>query len=140
MYLFDTNVISALRKPDLLDTDVAGRLVAIPETRIFVSVMTLFELELGVVSLERKDFDQGRHLRQWFEQVRAELGDRHILPVSEQVAIRCARLHVPNRRPQVDALIAATALIHDFQLVTRDVADFQGIDGLRIFNPWGKRP
>ena len=139
MYLFDTNVVSVLRKPSLLDRHVAERLAAIPETRIFFSVMTLMELELGVVSMERKDVEQGRHLRQWFEQMRSDMDDKRILPVSEHVALQCARLHVPDRRPQVDALIAATALIHDFQLVTRNVADFQGIDRLRIFNPWAEQ-
>ncbi len=79
MYLFDTNVVSVLRKPSLLDRHVAERLAAIPETRIFFSVMTLMELELGVVSMERKDVEQGRHLRQWFEQMRSDMDDKRIL-------------------------------------------------------------
>ena len=102
---------------------------------LFLSVITLMELELGVLSIERKDASQGAVLRTWLEQqVLPEFSER-ILPVDTAVALRCARLHVPDKRGERDALIAATALVHGMALVTRNVADFQAT-GVVILNPW----
>lgn len=136
MYLLDTNVISAARKPWALNDRVAGIIRLLPLRSAFVSVITLMELEIGVTSMERRDRRQGAELRQWLRSRRAELDEAQILPVTEQVVLRCAPLHVPDRRPTNDALIAATALVHGLTLVTRNVADFDAIDGLRILNPW----
>lgn len=136
MYLFDTNVISSLRRLRQLDDRVAATIEAVPITSAYVSVITLMELEIGVLSMERRDPSQGDMLRHWLRSLRMEIDADHILPVSEQIAYRCASLHVPDRRPQNDSLIAATALVHHLTLVTRNVSDFQGIDGLQLLNPW----
>ena len=62
----------------------------------------------------------------------------HILPIDEAVALACAELHIPARRPELDALIAATALVHNLTLATRNVRDFAGT-GVRLVNPWDYR-
>ncbi|ORE97203.1 type II toxin-antitoxin system VapC family toxin [Aurantimonas sp. 22II-16-19i] len=129
-------MISAARKPWTLDERVAQTIGSLPLQTAYVSVITLMELEIGVISMERRDRQQGADLRQWLRSRRAELADSQILPVTELVALRCATLHVPDRRPRNDSLIAATALVHGLTLVTRNVADFDTIDGLRILNLW----
>ncbi|MCE7027557.1 type II toxin-antitoxin system VapC family toxin [Jiella avicenniae] len=136
MYLLDTNVISAARKPWTLTDRVTGIMRSLPLRTTYVSVITLMELEIGVRSMERRDPRQGAELRQWLRSRRVELDEAQILPVTERVVLRCAALHVPDRRPTNDALIAATALVHGLTLVTRNVADFETIDGLPILNPW----
>jgi predicted nucleic acid-binding protein len=95
------------------------------------------ELELGILTIERKDATQGAMLRSWLEQhVLPEFSGR-TLPVDTAVALRCARLHVPDKRGERDALIAATALVHGMTVVTRNVADFKPT-GVTLINPWGE--
>ncbi|MCV5925594.1 type II toxin-antitoxin system VapC family toxin, partial [Escherichia coli] len=102
---------------------------------LFVSSITIMELELGILSVERRDAVQGSVLRSWLEQhVLPEFSGR-TLPVDTAVALRCARLHVPDKRGERDALIAATALVHGMTVVTRNVADFEPT-GVQIINPW----
>jgi len=137
MYILDTNVVSELRKIRVgkADPNVAAWTESVDATDLFVSVITVMELELGVLSIERKDATQGALLRAWLEQhVLPEFSER-TLPIDTAVAQRCARLHVPDKRGERDALIAATALVHGMTVVTRNVADFQST-GATIFNPW----
>ncbi|ANE54675.1 twitching motility protein PilT [Methylomonas sp. DH-1] len=137
MYVLDTNVVSELRKVRIgkADANVAAWADSVDAADLFLSVITLMELELGVLSIERKDASQGAVLRAWLEQqVLPEFSVR-TLPVDAAVALRCARLHVPDKRGERDALIAATALVHGMALVTRNVADFQAT-GVVILNPW----
>lgn len=137
MYVLDTNVVSELRKVRIgkADANVAAWAESVDAADLFLSAITLMELELGVLSIERKDASQGAVLRTWLEQqVLPEFSER-ILPVDTAVALRCARLHVPDKRGERDALIAATALVHGMALVTRNVADFQAT-GVVILNPW----
>lgn len=95
----------------------------------------MMEIETGILQIERRDPVQGAALRQWFErQVMPEFAAR-TLPVDTPVALRCARLHVPDRRSERDALIAATALVHGMTIVTRNVDDFAPT-GVEIVNPW----
>ena len=102
---------------------------------LFVSAITIMELELGVLSIERKDATQGAMLRSWLEQhVLPEFSGR-TLPVDTAVAQRCARLHVPDKRGERDALIAATALVHGMTMVTRNVDDFK-LARVPLINPW----
>lgn len=97
--------------------------------------MTILELERGVLGIQRRDPAQGARLRTWLDaHVRPEFAGR-ILPVDDVVATRCAHLHVPDRRNEADALIAATALVHDLAVVTRNVADFEGA-GVVAIDPW----
>lgn len=137
MYVLDTNVLSELRKVRLgkADGNVAAWAESVDAADLFISAITIMELELGVLSIERKDASQGAMLRSWLEQhVLPEFSGR-TLPVDTAVAQRCARLHVPDKRGERDALIAATALVHGMALVTRNVADFK-LTGVSIVNPW----
>lgn len=137
MFVLDTNVVSELRKVSLgkADRNVALWEVAVEAAALFVSAITILELETGVLLMERRDRKQGALLRAWLDnQVLTEFGDR-ILPVDTAVALRCASLHVPDRRSDRDALIAATALVHGMTLVTRNVRDFSGLH-VPLLNPW----
>ncbi|MBO0904384.1 type II toxin-antitoxin system VapC family toxin [Jiella sp. MQZ13P-4] len=136
VYLFDTNVISALRNPAKIDEGVAASLQALPLETAYVSAITLMELEIGVLGMERRDPRQGASLRRWLLSFRAEIKADRIIAVSEGIGVTCAAIQVPNRRPLADALIAATALVHGLTLVTRNVKDFRKIDGLRLLDPW----
>ena len=137
MYLLDTNVISELRKARAgkADPKVVAWAERVPTPSLFLSVITLLELETGLLLIERRDPLQGAILRRWLEtQVLLAFSER-ILAVDTAVARRCARLHVPDPRSDRDALIAATALVHDLTVVTRNIADFEST-GVRIINPW----
>ena len=141
MYVLDTNVVSELRKVRLgkADANVAAWAESVDAADLFVSAITIMELELGVLSVERRDATQGAMLRAWLEQhVLPEFSER-TLPVDTAVAQRCARLHVPDRRGERDALIAATALVPGMAVATRNVADFQPT-GAAIVNPWEALP
>jgi toxin FitB len=137
MYVLDTNVVSELRKVRLgkADSNVAAWAQSVDAADLFVSAVTIMELELGVLSIERKDANQGAMLRSWLEQqVLSEFVGR-TLSIDSAVAQRCARLHVPDKRNERDALIAATALVHGMTVVTRNIADFKPT-GVALINPW----
>jgi toxin FitB len=137
MYLLDTNVLSELRKQGdgRAHPGVTAWFEQIDADSCYVSVVTLFELELGIQLLERRDGTQGRKLRSWYERrLLAEFAERTV-PIDAAVARRCASLHVPDPRPERDGYIAATALVHGFAMVTRNVEDFAGV-GLTLINPW----
>jgi len=136
-FVLDTNVVSELRKvrPGKADANVAAWTESVDASDLFVSAITIMELELGVLSIERKDASQGALLRSWLERhVLPEFSGR-ALPVDTAVAQRCARLHVPDKRGERDALIAATALVHGMTVVTRNVNDFK-LTGVPLVNPW----
>lgn len=139
--VLDTNVVSELRKVQSgkANANVSAWARSVDAADLFVSAITILELELGVLSLERKDATQGALLRTWLErQVLPEFSER-TLPVDTAVAQRCAQLHVPNPRSERDALIAATALVHGMAVVTRNVADFAPT-GVPLINPWEALP
>jgi predicted nucleic acid-binding protein len=141
MYVLDTNVLSELRKVRLgtADANVAAWAESVDAAALFVSVISVMELELGVLAIERRDATQGAMLRAWLDlQVLPEFAER-TLPIDTAVAQRCARLHVPDKRGERDALIAATALVHGMAVVTRNVADFKPT-GVVTVNPWNPRP
>ena len=141
MFVLDTNVVSELRKVRFgkADANVAAWAQAVDAAALFVSAITILELELGVLLIERKDAVQGAMLRAWLDlQVLPEFAGR-TLPVDSVVAQRCARLHVPDKRGERDALIAATALVHGMTLVTRNIADFKAT-GVTLLNPWDASP
>jgi len=137
MWLLDTNVVSELRKvrTGRADPQVAAWADAVAAASLFVSVITLHELELGVLLAERRDPAQGAILRTWLDSRVQPAFTGRILPVDEPVARLAARLHVPDPRPVRDALIAATAQVHGMTVVTRDVADFAPMD-VSVLNPW----
>ncbi len=137
MFVLDTDVVSELRKvrAGKADPNLAAWAESIDASALFISAITIMELEMGVLSVERRDAVQGAMLRAWLEgHVLPEFAGR-TLPVNTAVAQRCARLHVPDKRGERDALIAATALVHGMTVATRNVADFAPT-GVAIFNPW----
>jgi predicted nucleic acid-binding protein len=137
MFILDTNVVSELRKAGFgkADVNVAGWMRAVAAGSLFLSAITIMELEIGVRIMERRDERQARALRAWLEERVVPVFRDRIFPVDTVVARRCAALHVPNRRSDRDALIAATALVHGMTVVTRNVADFVD-SGVPILNPW----
>ena len=137
MYVLDTNVVSELRKGRTRHANehVLAWADSVDASHLFISSITVMELELGVLSIERRDTSQGAVLRSWLEQhVLPEFSGR-TLAIDTAVAQRCARLHVPDRRNERDALIAATALVHGMAVVTRNVTDFEQT-GVTLLNPW----
>jgi predicted nucleic acid-binding protein len=126
MSLLDTNVVSDLRmaKAGRADKNVVAWVAGAAASSMFVSAVTVRELEIGVLLAERRDPARGAVLRRWLEaQVLPAFVER-ILPVDTAVARRGATLHVPDPRPVRDSLIAATALVHGMPVVTRNVAGF----------------
>lgn len=135
MFLLDTNVISELRRPDKTDRNVAAWANARPAASFFMSAISILEIELGALLIARKDAAQGAVLRAWIDQQVLARFEGRVLAVDTAVAQRCARLHVPDRRAERDALIAATALVHGLTVVTRNIADFAAT-GVSLINPW----
>lgn len=137
MYLLDTNVVAELRKAKAgkADKGVANWAESVAPASLFLSTITVLEMELGVLLIERRDPAQGAILRSWMDgHVLPAFADR-ILPIDIAVARRCAQLHVPDPKSERDAFIAATALVHGMTVVTRNVVDFAST-GVPTLNPW----
>ena len=135
MYILDTNVISELRKGSKAQRSVRMWAQALPAANLYLSVISILELEIGTLLVERRDRKQGAILRAWIEgQVLPSFSGR-ILAIDTVVAQQCAALHVPNPRSDRDALIAATALVHGMTVVTRNLIHFQAM-GVAVVNPW----
>jgi predicted nucleic acid-binding protein len=135
MFLLDTNVLSELRRADRADARVAAWARSIDHLQFYLSAITILEIEVGTLLLARRDVQQGLVLRTWIDEHVLPAFEGRVLAVDTGVAQRCANLHVPDRRPERDALIAATALVHRLKLVTRNVADFEPM-GVDLINPW----
>lgn len=136
-YLLDTNVVSELRKVGdrKADLNVTAWLSAQDSRDLYISAITILELERGILSIQRRDIEQGARLRAWMDsRVRPEFAQR-IIAIDEAIATRCAHLHIPDRRNEADALIAATAVVHELVVVTRNIQDFQGT-GVILVDPW----
>ena len=137
MYLLDTNVISELRKmgSGRGDAKVNHWAHSVQTVTLFVSVVTIQELEIGIQLALRRDAIKGELLRNWMDKHVLPAFEGRILSVDLAVAKQSAALHVPNPRPVRDGLIAATALVHGLTMVTRNVADFEPC-GVKLINPW----
>ena len=139
-YLLDTNVVSELRKvgDGKADARVTAWISGQDAASFYISALTLMELEIGILRIERRDAVQGERLRRWM--------DRHVLPefqertlsVDSTVALKCARLHMPDPRAERDALIAATAMVHGMTVVTGNLADFE-TTGVALIDPWAEK-
>jgi predicted nucleic acid-binding protein len=135
MFLLDTNVLSELRSRKRTDPNVAAWFDGVHSSDLYLSAVTILEIEWGTLSLVRKDPAQGKILRSWIDTRVLPSFKGRILPVDTDVALRCASLHVPNRRAERDAFIAATALVHRLKVATRNVSDFEPM-GVPTVNPW----
>ena len=137
MYLLDTNVVSELRKARTRNADqnVVAWANSTSIASLFLSVISILEIETGVLLAERRDPTQGAMLRSWLDERVLPTFAGRILIVDTDVARICAGLHVPDRLPDRDALIAATAVVHGMTVITRNVSDFSST-GVEIMNPW----
>jgi predicted nucleic acid-binding protein len=135
MYLLDTNVVSELRKTKTGNPKVLAWAKQFSPSTLFLSVVSTLELETGILLIERRDEIQGARLRSWFETQLLPTFDGRILPVDTPVARRATAMQVPAPCSDRDALIAATALVHNMTVVTRNVKDFEPT-GAAIINPW----
>lgn len=135
MYILDTNVVSELRKARNAHPNVKKWAQALPAANLYVSAISILELELGILLIERRDQKQGPVLRVWMEEHVLPTFAGRVLGIDMVVARKCAALHVPNPGSDRDALIAATALVHGMTIATRNVKDFQEL-GVGLVNPW----
>ncbi|MCY3687409.1 MAG: type II toxin-antitoxin system VapC family toxin [Gammaproteobacteria bacterium] len=137
MFLLDTNVVSELRKigAGKGDRSVSRWSRSLDVAELFLSVVTIEEIEVGVLRIERQDPAQGKMFRTWLDEQVLPAFENRILPVDLQVARMCASLHVPDPRPIRDTMIGATALAHGLTLATRNVGDFEPM-GVELVNPW----
>ncbi len=135
MFLFDTTVASELRKGRKAFPRLVSWVDSTPVELQYLSVVTILELRVGALLRERDDPRQAKSLHTWIDQSLIPNFVERILPISLEIAERCAPLHVPTEREDIDMLIAATALVHGFVVVTRNVRHFAPT-GVRILNPW----
>ena len=137
MYLLDTNVVSEFRKAGTgrISKRVEQWAEGISANSMFISVISIFELEMGILQIERRDKKQGSVLRKWLNKNVLGTFSERVLAIDTAVAQRCASLHVPNPKSERDAMIAATAIEHRMTIVTRNVSDFSQL-GVKIFDPW----
>lgn len=137
MYLLDTSVVSELRKAKSgkIDRHVKAWAKNVSTTTLFLSAISILELEIGILTIERRDPSQGALLRSWMDGSVLPTFSGRILAVDTAVAQRCAALQVPDPRSDRDALIAATALVYGMTVVTRNVGDFESMH-VDLLNPW----
>ncbi len=137
MFLLDTNVISESRKLGTPkgEPSVARWLVGVDFESLYLSTITLFELEAGIVRMERRDAPQGRNLRRWYERAVLAKFERRILDFDTAAASVTAALHTTPTPPLIDSMIAGIALSRGLTVVTRNVRDFEPT-GVRLVNPW----
>jgi toxin FitB len=137
MYLLDTNVVSELRKGKTgkVNRNVSAWAKGVSPPTLFLSAISILELEIGILLVERRDRSQAVILRSWMEDHVLPAFNGRILAVDTPVARRCAALHVPTPGSDRDTLIAATAIVHGMTVVTRNVSDFEST-GVPIINPW----
>ena len=135
-HLLDTDVICELRKSaQRADASVRAWVADRAPSNLFLSVITVLEIEVGIGRIARRDPAQGSRLQAWLDDELLDSFAGRILSVDVPVARRAARLYVPNARSERDVLIAATATVHGLTVVTRNVKDFATLD-VAIVNPW----
>jgi predicted nucleic acid-binding protein len=135
MFLLDTQVVTGLRRRDRADHNLAAWAEGVAPSDLYLSALSLLELEMGVLALENRSPSLAAPLRLWLNNKVLTAFAGRILAVDAAVARRCAALQVPQRRPERSALIAATALVHGLTVVSRNPADFEPM-GIVVINPW----
>lgn len=136
MYLLDSNVISELRSVKRCDPRVKVWERKTASRSCFLSVVTFLEIRKGIESMRGKDEGFAGVLELWLEGRVKPVFEKRTMGVSASVAERAGIISAQRTRGLADCLIAATALEHRLQLVTRNVADFDDVEGLKIVNPW----
>lgn len=141
MFVLDTNIVSELRKTrsNRADVNVVTWIGQYEPTAFFISAITVLELEYGTQMVERRDVVQGASLRAWLDETVYPSFSGRILGFDSQAAKLCAGFHIPNPKPERDAMIAATAARHGYRLATRNLRDFSGL-GVGLVNPWATSP
>jgi predicted nucleic acid-binding protein len=135
-FLLDTNILSELRKASRCDIGVRNWVEGTAAEELFVSVLVLGEIRQGVERIRMRDQTQARALEKWLQSLSTEFADR-ILPVDERVADQWGRLGLRQPVPTLDAFLAATALVHDLTVVSRDEDGFRHT-GVQVINPFSK--
>lgn len=138
MFLLDTTVVSELRKARAgsANPGVVAWAADVPAAFMYLSAISLHELEYGVQLAERSDPEKGALLRTWLSTSVVPAFSGRIVPVDAEVARRAAALHIPDPAPFRDALIGATALVHSMTVVTRNTVDFSRFTDLEVLDPW----
>ncbi len=135
MFLVDTNVISEIRKGQRSDANVSNWYAAVDESHLFISSLTVGEIRKGTeLARRRGDFSQADMLDAWLETVLRGFSGR-ILTVDSSVADTWGHISAIRPVPVVDALLAATAKVHNLTLVTRNTSDVEGL-GVGVMNPF----
>lgn len=135
-YLLDTHVVSELRKHSP-DRNVLAWFDNVPGTQVFLSVLTLGEIRMGVERARGKDPSKAATLENWLTRLQTVYTDR-IVYVDAAIADAWARLSVPDPLPVINGLLAATASVRNWTLVTRNTADVERC-GVRLLNPFEAR-
>ncbi|PID61433.1 MAG: VapC toxin family PIN domain ribonuclease [Gammaproteobacteria bacterium] len=137
MFFLDTNIISELRlaAKGKGDANVLAWAQCYEKTLFYTNVVVMMELERGILNIERKDHQQAQALTRWLERTVKPTFEQRIFPIDSATASICAGLHVPDRAPENDAWIAASAIQYDLTLVTRNHKDFAHL-GVRLYNPF----
>jgi hypothetical protein len=136
-FLLDTNVISKARRT-AADPNVRAWLASVPDAELYVSVLVIGEVRQGIERLRRRDPARVEVFEAWLSALLHDYGDR-IVPVTAEVAEEWGRMNVPDPLPVIDGLMAATAKMRGWTLVTRDIGDLART-GVRLLNPFDPRP
>jgi toxin FitB len=134
MFLLDTNVVSELRKGTRANKRVYSWFSDVADEDVFLSVLVAGELRQGIERVRLRDAAQAEHLERWLRRLIDDYADRLVV-VDARVTELWGRLNVPDPIAAVDGLLAATAIVHDFTLVTRNVKDVERT-GVRVLNPF----
>jgi toxin FitB len=133
MYLVDTNIISEARRKSV---PVVNWFRSVLPKDIHISVISFGEIKRGIELIARKDQVSHSHLQRWFETIQTEYQDRH-KPITKEISLEWGRISVIRTRSDADALIAATAIVHNLTLVTRNIVDFSDLP-IKLINPWDR--
>lgn len=133
-FLIDTNVLSELRKGLKANVGVRDWFSKTDSNQLYISVLTLGEIRQGIEQLKRRDEQAAKSLEIWLKQIETDSA-RLILPVTQEIADYWGQVNVPDKMPVIDGYLAATALVHDLMLVTRNVSDVER-SGVKLLNPF----
>jgi predicted nucleic acid-binding protein len=134
-YLVDSNITSEIRYGARGNPGVYSWAQSVEKADLATSVICLFEIEHGIALVQKRDPVFHRRLADWMATIVLPFYEGRILDVDRIIARQCARLSTEQSRPLADALIAATALVHDLTVVTRNERHFVPM-GVPVLNPW----